>query len=351
MVKEGLDQTTGRACIRTTISGGGWALCIGAGASRPVFPFWSDLVQRLLRWMDRKLPAAQIGRLLEECTLEALIQATVTRKNLNAYQAGQVLSKLLYDDLKASLSIKEWALTKKLFKDSSLGRIRDQDATDMLAAMLKHYPNATSLQLAEVLTRAIEAGISPTSIISFNAEPLLLALTNSYLRVNSTVPKHKLIDVSLRGISYKHRERIPFHFCHGLLSLPGEKARKDASSLDKLVFSETEYLNLAGSSFSWQSAIFLEAAMHNTIVFVGLSFSDPNLRRWLGFVQSNRVAELKRIGRPIEASTRHYWIRRQPISINERRWIEASVAHLGVRLIWIKNWDVVGSTLHTMLDL
>src|ERR1017187_4579330 len=345
MVKQGLDQTTCRACVRTTITGGGWALCIGAGASRPIFPFWSVLVERLLRWTNLKFPAVQIARLLKECTLESLVQATVTRNNLNAYQARQVLSKLLYDDLKGKIGGTDWLLVKKLFKDSSLGRMRDQDATDMLGLMLSNYPQATSLQLAESLTRAIEADIAPTSIISFNAEPLLLALTNSYLRVNSTVPKHKLIDVSLRGISYKHRQRIPFHFCHGLLSLPGEKARKDASSLDKLVFSETEYLNLAGSSFSWQSAIFLEAAMHNTIVFVGLSFSDPNLRRWLGFVQSNRVAELNRIGRKIEASTRHYWKRRPPTSLNERRWIEASVAHLGVRLVWLRDWTETGSAL------
>jgi hypothetical protein len=275
----------------------------------------------------------------------------VSRKDLNPYQAGQVISKLLYEELKSKLDSKGWALVKRLFKDSSLGRITEADAAEMLSLITTHYPKATCFQIAEVLTRAVENELAPSSIISFNAEPLVLAVTNSYLRANSEVPRHKLFDVSVRGISHRRRERIPFHFCHGLLSLPGENPRRNESSLDKLVFSETEYLGLAGSMFSWQSAVFLEAAMRNTIVFVGLSFSDPNLRRWLGFVHSNRLAELRRIGSDTRASTHHYWLNRRPTSLNERRWIEASVAHLGVRLVWLNDWSTIGETLLKMLDL
>ena len=221
----------------------------------------------------------------------------------------------------------------------------------MLSCFTERFHASTPLELAGAITRSLERKLPPAHLISFNAEPLLLVLINAYVKVNTKLPAKKIFDISLRGISYKRTDRIPFHFCHGLLPLPGEKPLRAAASIDKLIFSETEYLGLAGSMFSWQSAIFLNAAMTNSIVFVGLSFSDPNLRRWLGFVHRNRIEELRRVGVRTDSSTRHYWVRTRPSSKAQEEWIEAAVAHLGVRVVWIEEWKQVGACLRRMLAI
>jgi len=86
-----------------------------------------------------------------------------------------------------------------------------------------------------------------------------------------------------------------------------------------------------------------------SVVFIGLSLSDPNMRRWLSWIYANRIQELKERGlRPV-SSTSHFWINKRPTSIDERRWIESSVAHLGVRLVWLNSWVEVEDALRSLL--
>jgi hypothetical protein len=351
MPKRGLDKTTCNGCIRGTAPGGGWVLCIGAGASHPIFPSWSNLVSRLLDWSNPKLSEKGISELKQSLSLESLIQAAFIKNGLEPYQSAQVLSRLLYADLKRTLNVDEWKLFRLLFNKLGVGSLSLREAENLLSCFTEHYPASTVLQLAEVLARSLEKKLAPSHIISLNAEPLLLMLINAYVTVNTQLPVRKIFDVSLRGISYKRTDRIPFHFCHGLLPLAGEKPLRASASLDKLIFSETEYLGLAGSMFSWQSAVFLNAAMTNTMVFVGLSFSDPNIRRWLGFVHNNRMDELRSVGAKTDISTRHYWIRTRPQSKEQEEWIEAAVAHLGIRVVWIEEWKQVGACIHRMLSV
>jgi len=350
MAKPGFDAASCEGCLRSA-SSNGWALCIGAGASDPIFPRWGKLVTTLLSWADPSLNPEQIQRLTTSLSLESLIQAVFHKKSLPSYQCAQVLSSLLYADLKAKLNTAEWTLVQRIFKDTNLSGMADKDAEKLLNILSAKFPKSTPVQIAEVVCRAFENDVAPAGVLSFNAEPLILAATNSYLRCNSTLPKKKFFDVSLRGISYRKTGRIPYHFCHGLLPLPGQAPKNHTASLDKLVFSETEYLSLASSNYSWQSAVFLNMAMSHSLVFIGLSFSDPNLRRWLGFVHANRIDELLRIGRKPEASTRHYWINRRPNTLQEQELTEASTAHLGVRLVWIDDWDQVRIALKNMLSL
>jgi len=351
MAKPGFDLAGCRGCLRSGASASGWALCIGAGASDPIFPRWGKLVEDLLKWNDKKLTPAEISNLFKSLSLESLIQSVFHRKSLPPYQFAQVLTMLLYAQLKSKVSASEWSLIQRLFANVCFANKSDPESADFLNIIATKYPNSTPLYLAEVLGRAIANDFSPSAVLSFNAEPLLLALTNAYIRTNTTLSKKKYFDASLRGISYRKAGRIPFHFCHGLLPLPGQIPKKHAASLDKLIFSESEYLNLASSNFSWQSAVFLNAAMSHSLVFVGLSFTDQNLRRWLGFVHTNRINELQRIGKKIDVSTRHYWINKRPATLREQEIMEAATAHLGVRLVWIDNWSETRSALENMLTL
>jgi hypothetical protein len=115
------------------------------------------------------------------------------------------------------------------------------------------------------------------------------------------------------------------------------------------VFSEGEYLQLANSAFTWQSSLFLGTAVFRSMVFVGLSFTDPNLRRWLAWIQKNKVTELRSKGKHEEVYG-HYWIKSmEGTTPTSRRWFESAVRHLGVRLVWIENWEQTGLCLREML--
>ena len=156
MPKKGLDKNTYTGCIRGTAPGGGWVLCVGAGASNPIFPKWSELVTRLLKWSNPKLSENEILELKDSLSLECLIQSTFDKKSLGPYQSAQVLSRLLYADLKAALNAEDWKLVKQLFARLGVGALSSREAEDMLSCFTEHFPDATPLQLAEALTRSLE---------------------------------------------------------------------------------------------------------------------------------------------------------------------------------------------------
>src|SRR5260370_6484691 len=164
--------------------------------------------------------------------------------------------------------------------------------------MYRAFPNCSSLALAEGVSDAMKQNVTPSAILSFNAEPLLYALINANVVLNHRNYTRPL-DFVARTIDHRKPGRISYHFCHGVLPVPNSAAwRRKASAPEKLVFLESEYLRLANSAFTSQATLFAELAMSHSIAFVGLSFSDPNLRRWLTWVHANRCAELRsRTGR------------------------------------------------------
>ena len=93
-----------------------------------------------------------------------------------------------------------------------------------------------------------------------------------------------------------------------MLPINDAKPRKGRNANEKLVFLEESYLQLANSPMSWQAINFIENCMQSKMVFVGVSLSDPNMRRWLGWIHNNKVQELKSNGIAYSESTEHFWI-------------------------------------------
>jgi hypothetical protein len=208
----------------------------------------------------------------------------------------------------------------------------------------------SAVELARVVVDSTSGGFAPAAILSFNAEPLLYALINATAAVSEPHSPKALLDRVTRSLSNRALGRIPYVFCHGLLPIEGHPSG-EWHSIDKLVFSESDYLQVANSGFTWQSSTFFDACMSRSVIFIGLSFSDPNLRRWLGIMHQNRLRELQSIGHSPAASAPHYWFRTIPKTQEEKAWIEAAVAHLGVRLVWLKNWTEASPALRSMLGL
>jgi SIR2-like domain len=333
----------------------GWALCIGAGTSLGPFPTWKNLVGRVIA-EDSTVPDSKVLRdqLNQSFSYDALIQASKDALGKDDDDFAQLLQDLLYEELRKAARTR-WAVVNKALTTASPGQMHRTEWRAFRAFIDKQYPNLSAMQIAKVIVSVAKTPKEPAAILSFNAEPLLYALIHSLqakkCRDDTELKKARLLDRVTRGISHREAGRIPFIFCHGLFPLEGGlKLFVKLASPEKLVFSEGEYLQLANSSFSWQSSLFIGTAVLRSMVFVGLSFSDQNLRRWLAWIHANKRAERELREKEGEIYG-HYWLERDPGDDVKKRWIESSVRHLGVRLVWIDSWNRLGEYLQRMLSL
>lgn len=339
----------------------GWALCVGAGSSRGagatgVFPEWSSLVDRLVA-QDRLVakPRELSTGLKADFSADALVEAAKDRLGLSHENFIKRLQALLYEDLVKNAGT-DWSTIATGLTAASPAGMSLRKWETFIHFFDHTYPGLSALQIARVIADTAGSECEPSAVLSFNAEPLLYALINARLATSQSEKKPpkslRMFNRVSRGISYQEAGRLPYIFCHGLLEVDGGSKifSKSAASTEKLVFSEAEYLQVANTAFSWQASLFVGTAILRSLVFVGLSFTDPNLRRWLAAVHTNRVEELRLKGNnnpPYE----HYWLNKDPKNDAKKRWIESLVRHLGVRLIWIDDWSRVEECLRKMLAI
>ena len=75
------------------------------------------------------------------------------------------------------------------------------------------------------------------------------------------------------------------------------------------------------------------------------------MRRWLTWTHTNRLREIETLeSRTVGVSTLHYWINKRPVDTQLEKIIEATVQHLGVRLVWVDEWSDAGAALNLMLS-
>lgn len=340
----------------------GWALCVGAGTSLPLFPTWSELVNRLLKCENPHRSDVESKDLLETLTRvfepDALIEAARDRLGLTTEEFAERLGEVLYRDIVLEFGPK-WTRAARVLSAGSPGELQKQRWVEFLETIRAYnkkqaslkQPEVSAVRIAEAIIDSLESHHAPTAIISFNAEPLFYALINAVAAERhapkdaSDLRRSRVIDRVTRSISYREAGRIPYFSCHGLLPFPNANRRfKKEIDFGKLVFCEGEYLALANSSFSWQASAFLSTSVFRHMIFIGVSLSDPNMRRWLAWGHATRRRELADFGSN-GTSTSHYWLNKRPNSKDEAAWIESCVALLGVRLIWLDDWNDAANCL------
>jgi hypothetical protein len=291
---------------------------------------------------------------------DALIQAAQDRLGLGDDAFAKALAEDLYQDLRTGLLPRDFALfCDVLATRGPVGPSKD-DWVWFLTTVRRLFPGMSALRIAEVIRDAQGTPLAPRAVLSFNAEPLLYSLVSGMVferfAVRNAAPLAGELTLPFDRVTHllsnRKADRIPYYFCHGLLPVPDDSGvHPRASSEDKLVFSETAYLQLAGSNYSWQASTFLQVAGSQHMVFVGVSLSDPNMRRWLSWINALRGRELKDLYGRTGTSVQHYWINKIPSSREQLEWIESAVAHLGVRLVWVRSWTEVGLALRALLGL
>lgn len=352
MAKKGLDISTIQTVLKDVTITSGWALCIGAGTSIPVLPDWFSLVENLIN-NNCKKDLIEIDKYKKMgFSADAMIQAVKNKLNASDDRFIEMLSNEVFSPIKNNVNMKEWKAFVS-FHNNCMQANNKRMMSAFQNVINKSLHKTSADKLAKSVIDSIIGKIGPKAILTFNGEAVFLALLNYYWLTKQKSNRYKF-DLVIDGISCRREDRIPYIHCHGALPIIGtdEKTGKKARKANaKLVFSEESYLNLATSPLSWQSINFIEHCMNSKMVFVGVSLSDPNMRRWLGWIHKNKVDDLKNNNYNTKDVTEHFWINKKPDTDVEKTWIEESVAHLGVRLVWINEWDQVGEVLNKMLGI
>ena len=121
----------------------------------------------------------------------------------------------------------------------------------------------TALQAVADLIKRSKGNIR--CVVSFNFDGLL----------EEELEKHKIPTVSI--VDGKRQQTGYFHIIHphGFVPRQGSVERK------RLVFTEDDYHKLTETVFHWGLSEIVSELRHSTVLFIGLSMSDPSLRRLL----------------------------------------------------------------------
>jgi hypothetical protein len=234
--------------LRQALSAGALIPVLGAGVSVPYgMPSWKALVLHLL--FDQ-------GPDLEHL-----------RDYPAQYQrafAAWMADYFEYDLVVLSRAVKEQFIDARLHEGKS--------AAEAEAAFLRHVrsklyqseisgADQTALQ---AVARLVRDGRVP-AVVSFNFDDLLeRELTRLNVKHHSVWNEH-----------CPPGEGVPILHPHGFLPRDGEL---DGYSI---VFTEDEYHRMASQSFHWAQVEVVHQLRNGTAFFIGLSMSDPNLRRLL----------------------------------------------------------------------
>ncbi|MFT6099930.1 MAG: hypothetical protein ACJAYF_002480 [Arenicella sp.] len=215
------------------------------------------------------------------------------------------------------------ALILGKYLKSNLGK---DFASELRDALYQENPNTSDVIEAIVeLSRPQRDGKPLDSLITFNFDNLVEeALERSRV-------KHK--SIYSEGMRSKASE-LPIYHVHGYLPRKG-RVLKDKD----IVFSEDAYHGQFIDPFSWSNLIQLNKLSHNTCLFIGLSLTDPNLRRLLDV--ANRKNPNKFISHFIVKKTLSPKKGKDRVDDLAEFLEEQDANELGLNVIWVSDFDEI----------
>jgi hypothetical protein len=144
--------------------------------------------------------------------------------------------------------------------------------------------------------------------------------------------EEEILNTPIDGQNRRVRNAIPVMHVHGLIH------PEDAGFDNGVVLSEEAYHRLYQDSYHWANVAQLYALTHTTCIFVGLSMTDPSLRRLLdiAYQQGSKDAE-------------HYAFLIRP-EFDCHKETEGILSQMGVNTIWCEDRDDVPRQIMRLVD-
>lgn len=326
-----------------------WTLCLGAGICKGILPDWFDLTNRLVNrcfgfnWdaktfkSQSELIGFSLDSWIQGCLNEHVLLTKGTITSFN-----EILEEELYRDLlENAYKYKIRNAVIKMFEKPK--KLSQKEISEVCDFFEKQYKGTTLMQLINVLLQPSDKVCLPKSIVTFNADSLLYSLLILFNIRNFNLGKLSPLNPKepYRKITKPYQtwgNNIPIFHLHGSISPSLNNKKKPDDSRDNLIFLESSYTKVAGSMFSWAQTNFLYFAQNNKLIFLGLSMSDPNIRRWLSWTAENYSKELQKKVGDDTLSLRHIWIKTKMKSKDSQSFIDVSLHHLGVKVALIDSW-------------
>ena len=212
----------------------------------------------------------------------------------------------LYNDDKQLLKN---AIHDCLYKNRTLGDIKSA-TIKKICELVKKYPENVK------------------SIITYNYDDLI---------------EQQLANISVASCSvfdtHEPDGRFPVYHVHGILDHKGIKS-------SEIVLSEDDYHEQYRRSFMWSNVEQLHALQNNNCFFIGLSMTDPNLRRLLDFTKSEANDKNQRDSHCFAFLMKDSVA--EGVKGDKEQFLEEQkymLENLGVRVIWYDNHNELPNLL------
>ena len=331
-----------------------WTLVVGAGICQGILPTWLELTRRIFNiCYKQKLDKTEFYQFYSDSSfsLDSIIQASLNQ-HLNEGNSNESFVEILQEQLYFDLlkNAEKHGLKKEIIKlFYTTKSFTKEEVLNVCEFFDKEYGKTTILKLVKLLILNKNNTRLPESIITFNADSLLYSLLIIYnIKLNfDSSGVYKQVEKPFKQVIRPFEvwgDKIPIFHLHGAISPSNpnkhtKRRHKLRDGRNNLVFWESTYTKIAGSMFSWAQTNFLYHASSTSCVFLGLSMSDPNIRKWLSWTSESLNLQLKEFtGKKIEV-LKHLWIRPLPKETHEIDFYEASLNHLSIKIGWIPDWN------------
>ncbi|WP_347070179.1 SIR2 family protein [Flavobacterium sp. WV_118_3] len=190
---------------------------------------------------------------------------------INDNDIKQIVHRLNYVDEPSALMAARY-LRKGLTKEQSESQAFINTISDNLYKLRDSKKDISSKLIKAItnLCMPTQTGARVKSVITYNFDDLLeRELETKAIRHHSIYKENELSDP----------DELPIYHVHGFL--PEDKSKYTGLEEITLVFSEEGYHQIYSDAYHWSNLVQLYNLRENSCLMIGLSLTDPNLRRLL----------------------------------------------------------------------
>lgn len=306
----------------------GIVLALGAGVSfGSGLPGWAELLDRIAEEMKVPIPVKR----LRELGMSLPTIATLLRDSEDPVEFAGRVRRALYRDF--PFFPEGWKHRREEF-------VRHIDVRNpTLSAVGQFCSGPVASEVGQMGNPRIPA------VVTFNLDSLL----QEYVAARYG---RKFLRTIERASASTRLHKIPLYHAHGHIRFDQEWRDRTRSAPDALVLGELEYFDV----FDNPTGVFTYSLLHlmrtHSLLFVGLSMSDDNLRRLLHYSRRELCASYRAEGVKPETRDldRHFAILKLEKRSEETEYRERSLQSLGVNALWVNEYSEVPARLRELYE-